>query len=887
MATLLQRRRTLAVAGLIALLAVVAYQLFGSSSVDVSTTSAPEQAPAEAELASNQEADEADAVDAVDAEVLAANETRGDRALQGDAGGFSGDAEVDLPAADPDVIIIEDLIAGVAQRDLQPPIPTLPPLGDIGWDIQDLRVKYLAETDELLIGLNSYGIVGDPEGNNDPASFDQRWIDGGAPGTDTADLGANEGVTIALDLDQDGIFDAVVGTHYGNTISDIAVFEFTDFGLFAPLTPIAYGNEIGSLGTAPISPTADAPDLVFTIANFSELPGNDGSLSFGINANMGGGADGNIGEDSIGEFAVPIAVELDARIGDFVFEDSNANGIQDADEPGIADVTVRLLDEGGDVLEETATDADGEFNFTVPPGTFIVEFVAPEASSITEPEQGDDRATDSNPDPLSGRTPLITVGPGDEDLTIDAGIVPFNPAPAISIEKSTNGEDADDPTGPTLVVGSTATFTYEVTNTGNVALDNVSVTDDQIGPVTCPVSELAPGESTTCTATATVIEGQYRNVGSVTGTPTGPGTEQLTPVSDSDPSHHVGIVPFQPAPSIDLEKLTNGQDADEATGPELIVGEEATFTFIATNTGNVDLVDVVIDDNVLGPICTIERIEVGADATCETTATVTEGQQQNIGSVAATGELPNGERLTDPVIDEDPSNHIGIVPGPPCVVNIRGPRMFHGSTVEDQTGLVAAPGSSIFVVTDEPGGSPDQPNEQVYFQVGEELFGPTPVGLGEFEFTVGTGGPVVVLHHSVVTGDTSLPNSVEYEWCGTDLTEQGPPPVYTCPTSITGPRMFLNSIVEWDSGLIAAAGSTIEITTSEPGGSPGQPHEQVYLIVGDETFGPTPNDHGTTTFNITNGGAVQVVHYSVFNEGTVNPNSVEFTLCGSSLTEAE
>lgn len=161
---------------------------------------------------------------------------------------------------------------------------------------------------------------------------------------------------------------------------------------------------------------------------------------------------------------------------------------------------------------------------------------------------------------------------------------------------------------------------------------------------------------------------------------------------------------------------------------------------------------------------------------------------------------------------------------------------------------------------------------------------PTPVGLGEFEFTVENTGPITVLHHSVVTGDISRPNSVEYEWCGTGLSE---PTLYECPTSITGPRMYRNSIVEWDSELIAAPGSTIEITTSEPGGSPGQPHEQVYVFVGEEQFGPTPNDHGTTVFTVGTGGRIVVKHYSELHDDTTNPNSVEFTMCGSSLTAAK
>jgi len=61
------------------------------------------------------------------------------------------------------------------------------------------------------------------------------------------------------------------------------------------------------------------------------------------------------------------------------------------------------------------------------------------------------------------------------------------PKPSIQIEKATNGEYADTPTGPVLNSGDLVTWTYVVTNTGNVPLSNVYVTDDVIGPVAGPI----------------------------------------------------------------------------------------------------------------------------------------------------------------------------------------------------------------------------------------------------------------------------------------------------------------------------------------------------------------------------------------------------------------
>jgi hypothetical protein len=109
--------------------------------------------------------------------------------------------------------------------------------------------------------------------------------------------------------------------------------------------------------------------------------------------------------------------------------------------------------------------------------------------------------------------------------------------PAIQIEKSTNGEDADDAPGPTIVVGSPVTWQYVVTNTGTIPLTNVAVVDDKIGAVTCPATTLAVGQSMTCTMSGVAALGQYSNLGTVTASSTGGS------VTDSDASHYLGQVP--------------------------------------------------------------------------------------------------------------------------------------------------------------------------------------------------------------------------------------------------------------------------------------------------------------------------------------------------------
>ncbi|MCO6418952.1 carboxypeptidase regulatory-like domain-containing protein, partial [Siccirubricoccus sp. KC 17139] len=114
-----------------------------------------------------------------------------------------------------------------------------------------------------------------------------------------------------------------------------------------------------------------------------------------------------------------------AGLGDFVFEHSNANGLQDAGEAGIAGVTVQLLNAAGTVVATTTTAADGSYGFTgQTPGTYSVHFVTPAGYVPTSANQGGDDAKDS--DAVGGTTQQVTLSSGEYNGTLDAGF--YKPA---------------------------------------------------------------------------------------------------------------------------------------------------------------------------------------------------------------------------------------------------------------------------------------------------------------------------------------------------------------------------------------------------------------------------------------------------------------------------
>ena len=95
--------------------------------------------------------------------------------------------------------------------------------------------------------------------------------------------------------------------------------------------------------------------------------------------------------------------------------------------------------------------------------------------------------------------------------------VPATQTPAISVVKSASITSFSAP-------GTPVTYSYRVTNAGNVTLHSVSVTDPMSGlsAVTCTSSTLAPGASETCTATYTTTQANVDN-GSISNTGTARG----------------------------------------------------------------------------------------------------------------------------------------------------------------------------------------------------------------------------------------------------------------------------------------------------------------------------------------------------------------------------
>jgi len=95
-------------------------------------------------------------------------------------------------------------------------------------------------------------------------------------------------------------------------------------------------------------------------------------------------------------------VELSRLIlGNRVWHDENANGIQDPSERGIGGICIELYDINNNLLEKTSTDSNGYFAFNMDAGSYFIHFVKSNWFEFTQQNAGYEDQ-DSDADPSSG-----------------------------------------------------------------------------------------------------------------------------------------------------------------------------------------------------------------------------------------------------------------------------------------------------------------------------------------------------------------------------------------------------------------------------------------------------------------------------------------------------
>ena len=324
------------------------------------------------------------------------------------------------------------------------------------------------------------------------------------------------GVRVELYLDQSGDGQPAAGELVAFTTTDAAgVYAFDDliagsylvvipaaeFGAGRPLAGYVSSTGVNGAATGPYegAATPDVDDVV--------VDGDDNgttvagavltrpiSLARGLEPDVATDGDGTFGNQT-----ADLGLFRPASLGDRVWHDQDADGAQDAGEPGVAGVTVELYDGAGAPISATTTLASGLYTFTnLIPGDYYVRFAMPAGYDAVSPldsaAAGD--AADSDADPATRRTAITSLSPGQSDSSWDMGVYRYASL-GDRVWEDADGDGRQD--------------------AGEPGLDGVDVTLDYAGPDGAfGTGDDAPALATTVTAGggaysfAGLVPGAYR-----------------------------------------------------------------------------------------------------------------------------------------------------------------------------------------------------------------------------------------------------------------------------------------------------------------------------------------------------------------------------------------
>jgi uncharacterized repeat protein (TIGR01451 family) len=217
-------------------------------------------------------------------------------------------------------------------------------------------------------------------------------------------------------------------------------------------------------------------------------------------------------------------------------------------------------------------------------------------------------------------------------------------SPALTLVKNVTAGD------PYAAVNDVVTYSYVVTNSGNVTItEPISVDDNKITPVTCPAlpaGGLEPTRTLTCTASYTVTQADL-NAGSVTNTATA--TDGATTSSPASKT-----VNATQRPTLTLVKTATVQDTNGNGRTD--VGDTIVYAFRVENTGNVVLRNVKVTDTLVdivltgGPIATLQPAAVDT-TTFKATYLIKQTDLDNgsvVNQATASGASPAGGAVDSP-----------------------------------------------------------------------------------------------------------------------------------------------------------------------------------------------------------------------------------------------
>ncbi len=230
----------------------------------------------------------------------------------------------------------------------------------------------------------------------------------------------------------------------GGTVTFTVVVENTsavDMLIVASLVDDVYGD-LNGLGDCEV-PQKLAVGESYTCSFEGDVLGNAGDVHTNVVTVVAEDDDGVFIEDD-DDATVTVTDKPTGTIGDFVWNDTDEDGIQDANEVGVEGVLVELVDaDTGEVIASTTTGADGAYEFSgVEEGDYILRFTTPKSWEFGLVDQGDDDSVDSDAVFQSGsgedaehfeiaETLPFSLAAGETNTSFDAGMIKIFVSPQV------------------------------------------------------------------------------------------------------------------------------------------------------------------------------------------------------------------------------------------------------------------------------------------------------------------------------------------------------------------------------------------------------------------------------------------------------------------------
>ena len=418
----------------------------------------------------------------------------------------------------------------------------------------------------------------------------------------------------------------------------------------APLGALVSDISDDPANPADIDPNGDGNPDDPTVVTLPQV----GAIALGKTGVLNDGGDGRADAGDVIDYAFTLTNTGNVTLSEIAVTDMVLGGVTGTVQglaAGASDASIT----GRYTLQQADIDA-GRFE-----NTATVSATAPLGALVSDISDDPTNPVDIDPN-----------GDGNPD---DPTVVTLPQAGAIALEKTGVLNDGGDGRAD---AGDVIDYAFTLTNTGNVTLSDIAVTDTALGGVIGTVQGLAAGASDASITgrytlqQADIDAGRFENTATVSAT--APLGALVSDISD-DPANPVDIDPngdgnpddptvvtLPQAGAIALEKTGFLNDGGDGRAD---AGDVIDYTFTLTNTGNVTLSDIAVTDTALGGVIgTVQGLAAGASDASITgryalqQADIDAGRFENTATVSATAPL--GALVSD--ISDDPANAADIDP---------------------------------------------------------------------------------------------------------------------------------------------------------------------------------------------------------------------------------